>query len=787
MKLYRTNLLGSNPTNVYDKEKTFYTGRFAQKTLPSPFNSTQVFGAPLTKFLDTFTDATGFLPGQMCLTSNNRLYVLMSLPVTGVANQIAMYNFDRDTGAYSYVGKIAFSVAAATIVVRGFKVDDSNASNVKIFIGHTSTSVTTGGLMMINKVAVSNFVPIGFSTFYTAITDDVSGVYNLQLPQEVGGATLMTALAGVSAPATWSTNGAINTKVFAHNGISATHQQVAFDYAAAPLMNSIGVSTATAVNTTGVSTTFTMTGNTLKVGDQVVIINAPPTAYNLTGAATAQSIYFVVATNFVSGSTFSLSGTAGGAIVNGSTAVISSFARALGQSTNLFVAKTANLPSLGAGTLLQSNSENYSKPTSAPLALVNQECIFMATTTNYILGKISELYSQQTGTLNATTTISGLTSTVGLSIGQTVFAGTSIPAGATIASIFDATTVIISAAATTSGSATVTFGAILWPSMQSINVSGSGLDYVTPTPINAGFDNRIDRIVSLVAGSVTLVKKWVNSMIEANSGSTGNGFMEAQSHVTDPVQLAAIGAIEMSDGWVFYASSATVGQRGIIAFNLGCDSQFGLSYLVSPVVATPGGQYLKSIESIEEMFDFTGSGVFSYRTSAAKTDAIFNTPTGGWVEVSVAKGLNILLNNFTQFRVDASVLALPASANVSVTTPLQVADIEFGTEQPSEISDYWDFSFKDSDDALPTRAGFIQRIVYASGTVPKLWFRAHDTNNNLVTQADSVTNIGNFEYSTDDGLTWNPLGVIPNVIGTRIRYNWTTPPGVDVRVSIRES
>jgi hypothetical protein len=31
------------------------------------------------------------------------------------------------------------------------------------------------------------------------------------------------------------------------------------------------------------------------------------------------------------------------------------------------------------------------------------------------------------------------------------------------------------------------------------------------------------------------------------------------------------------------------------------------------------------------------------------------------------------------------------------------------------------------------------------------------------------------------------LGTIPNVIGTLVRYNFTSPPGVDIRPSIKDS
>lgn len=785
MKAYLAGLLNS-VTGTYDKTKTTIAGRVAQKTLPSPNDSTQVLGPPLTKFLDVFTDTLGtFLPGMMHLTANNRLFILQATPATGVANTVVMYNFNKTTGVYSYVGKIAFAVASATIVARGFKVDDSNTSNIKIFIGYTATVVTTGGLMMINKVALSNFVPSGFPTFYTAQANDVAGVYHLQAPVEVGGATLMTTLAGISVPGPASANPAVNTKVYAHNGISATHQIYVMDYSSAPSMASLGTSTVTAGNTTGANTTFTMTGNTLAVNDTVVITSNAPTGYTNSAVNGAQTIYYVVATNFVAGSTFSLSATLGGAIVNGSTvSTTATFARALGQCTNLFVAKTANLPSLGGGTLLLTNSENYCVPPTGTNS--GQDCVFMSTTTNFFRGKLSELYSIQTGTLNGTINVTGLTSTAGLNINQTVF-GTGIPLGATIASIVSGTAITLSVAATTSGAQSLSFGATLWPSLELVNVTGTGIDYVVPVPVYAAFDDTLDRVLYPVNGAITLVKQFINSSIESNYGSTGNVYMEAQSHVTDGLQLATVANFENSQGWVLYSSSTTTGQRGIIAMDLRSDYKYGYSYVVSPVISTPGLQTLAFVGALQQIAEYTGPAVFQYRTAATSGDSLFNTATAGWTTISPTKSLNLALNNFTQFRALFSVTASPTMANTAVTTPAQISEIRFTTVLLAEISDYWDYSFNDSTSAIPTRVGFSLRTAYATGTVPKLYYRAYDTAGNLLTTADTVTNASNFQYSTDSGVTWLPLGTIPNVANTRIRYTYTTPPGVDIRISLKET
>jgi hypothetical protein len=782
MKQYNVGFQNSMSTS-YDATKTFLAGLMAQKTLPAPYNGNTVIGSPLSKFIDVQTDTApvaAVLPGMMYYTANNRLFILASALATGVLNAILCYNFDKATGASSYVGKILFSVASpATPTARGFKVDDSNTSNIKIFIGFTDTTATTGGVMMLNKVSLANFTSIG-TTYYTAQANDVPGVYLLQSPYEVGGANLQTAVSGMSLPGTWSANSAINTKLYSHNGVSATHQFYVFDYSTAPQLTAMGVGTGSC--TSGAATWTFSTNHGLAVNDTVIITANAPTAFTVSTATSAQTIYYVIATGLTA-TQFQLSATLGGAALSPtSTIATTTFARALGQSNNLFVAKTANLPTLGAGTLLLTNSENACVPQSG--ALNGQDCVHMATTTNFLLGKISELYTVQTGTLNATTTVTGLT-TSALTVGMSVM-GTGIGSGTTIATIVNSTTVTMNIPATGSGSQSLTFGASLWPSLTPVNVLGTGIDYVLPTPLNCVYDFVVDKVMYLVAGSIVMMKNFVNSALFGNFGSTGNAYMEAQNHITDTSNLAAVNSFEAKAGWSFLSSSATTGQRGIIAVNHRADDLFNYSYIVSPVLATPGAQTLVDISSVEQMFDFTSACNFYYKTAATSGASIFSDPTTGWTYIETSKILNIALSNFTQFRIAPSMISNTTVAYLSVTTPAQVVDLQFATALLAEISDMWDYSQNDSSSAIPTRVGFVLRTAYATGTVPKLHFKAYDTSGVQIVAADTVANAGNFEYSSDAGVTWHSLGTIPNVVGTRIRYTFTTPPGVDVRVGLME-
>ena len=779
MKSYSAGLL-NDVVSVYDKTKTTIAGRVAQKTI----NSTSVIGPPLTKFIDVFTDSLGtFIPGKMFLSPNGRLYVLMSAPVTGVLNQIACYDFNLTTGVTTYRGKIAFSISAQTIVVvRGFKVDDSNTSNIKIFYTCISNGVLTGGVYMLNKVALTDFVPAGFPTIYTAISNDVKGVYTLQAPLESGGANLLTTTTGLSVPFS-SVDASINTKVFVHNGVAATHQYYVFDYSVAPTITSMGTATSSA-NTTGAAAIFTVVGNTLAIGDPIVVTSNAPTPLVLTSAVTAQTVYYVSSANFTNGTSFSVAASAAvlGTAINLTLATSgTTFIRANGQTVTQFVAKTGNLPAL-AGVLLLNNSENYAMPSHT--ANSGLDCVFFTTSTTMYLGKYTDLWSTQTGTTNATINVTGLASTTGLTVGQTVF-GTGIPAATTIATIAGPTSITLSVAATTSTTQTLTFGAILWANLVNANVIGTGTDYTVPLPINAVYSTECDAAILSVTGIYSFVKKFQNSVLLGQVGVAGNTYLEAQNHITDQFSLATLSDLEQGGGWLL-ASSLTLPQRGIVALDIRSDDLFNYSYFITPIMPAVGAT-LKAVETVEQLFDFTSSVVIQYRTGTSTSDAIFNTATGGWVEIGIASDLSIETNSgYVQFRISYAMVSPPGGNGPSITTPAQISDLLLATQPNTEISDYWDYDYDGSSTTVPTRVGFKLRLAYTA-TVPTLYYRAYDESNALLVNHNTVTNAANFQYSTDQGLNWLPLGTISNVVGTKIRYTYTTPPGVNIRVSIRES
>jgi len=122
-----------------------------------------------------------------------------------------------------------------------------------------------------------------------------------------------------------------------------------------------------------------------------------------------------------------------------------------------------------------------------------------------------------------------------------------------------------------------------------------------------------------------------------------------------------------------------------------------------------------------------------------------------------------------------------------VSIPLQLIEAFLIHQPNNELSDNWVGSVDNTATGTPSRSAF-RLIKTYTGSVPKLYFRAYDDSGALVASANTVDNPTLFEYSSNNGSSWNPLGTIPNVtLTTELRYNWASPPGVRVTVSLRES
>jgi len=320
----------------------------------------------------------------------------------------------------------------------------------------------------------------------------------------------------------------------------------------------------------------------------------------------------------------------------------------------------------------------------------------------------------------------------------------------------------------------LTSGAVTWPSLVTSNILGTVNQIITPALSLATWSNVLDRAVYITNNNILVIKPVVNNTIDKIFGGANNIYRETFTSDVIPLQWLNAGALDVEDGWLMVQTITNVGQRGVLLCDLRSDEQFEYSYIVTKVLDTPNSVY-KFITTIDKIYDFTGSLRVQYRTSG------FGSVSGGWTDIAFAEDLTLVATgNQVQFKILFDTLGLDTSIHA------QLRDFFLGFESNVGISDNWEFSDDFSDNNVPSRCAFRLKKAYTS-TVPQLYFRAYDLSDALLVNHNTVAQAAQFEYSTNDGTSWNPLGTIPNTVGTLIRYTFTSPPGVNIRPGLKES
>lgn len=320
----------------------------------------------------------------------------------------------------------------------------------------------------------------------------------------------------------------------------------------------------------------------------------------------------------------------------------------------------------------------------------------------------------------------------------------------------------------------LTAGAVTWPSLVTSNTLGTANQITTPTLALATWSNVLDRAIYLTNNNILVMKQVVNNVIDKIFGGANNIYREAFTSDTIPLQWLTAGALDVEDGWLLVQMITNSGQRGVLLCDLRSDQLFDYSYIVTKVLDTPNSVY-KFITTIDKLYNDTGSLRIQYRTSG------FGSISGGWTDIGFAEDLtSVATGAQVQFKILFDTLALGTSIHA------QLCNFFLGFESNVNISDNWEFSDDFSDNNVPSRCAFRLKKAYTS-VVPQLHFRAYDLSDALLVNHNTVAQAAQFEYSTNNGVSWLPLGTIPNVVGTLIRYTFTAPPGVDIRPGLKES
>lgn len=318
----------------------------------------------------------------------------------------------------------------------------------------------------------------------------------------------------------------------------------------------------------------------------------------------------------------------------------------------------------------------------------------------------------------------------------------------------------------------LTTGATAWPSLETYNILSPTIS--TPSALFGSFLESVQKWVYATNTSKFVQKSDGNNTIDRVWGSLFNRVLEASPMDTVNFGMPALTGFENRDGWLMINSS-TASFRGVIFMDFRSDSYFDYSYVVSPVY-TVNSATLRFLATVEALYESTGTIVFQYRTSG------FGSISGGWIDIATAEDLSIAMGNEIQFKILFDI------ANEDASTPAQVISLMLGVQGTDDLSDQWVGSPLNSQEGPPTRFAFRLQYAYESGTVPELIVQVYDDTDTLVANKSTVSNAADFEYSTNNGTSWNALGTIPNTaLTTELRLNLGSMPGTIVRARVMEA
>jgi hypothetical protein len=782
MKLKDTELL-TDVVSVYDQTKTTIQGNMLQKT----FNGVNVLGAPVTKHLDVVTDSTHIPNGFTFCTENGRLFIvgaaIGTTAPTVAQHPILLYNFNLTTGAASYVGRIVVQLPVSGTTAHTFRsikvIDGVGTTGWKLYLT-TFQTVFTSGQFLINDLAQSDFVqgalppPIAIATgsnqkaLYhlgrTAISENFIGtptlgtpvVFNVAAHPYVNGDQVL--ISSQVGPAWTASTFAVNTKYFVVNAASGTFQLSA-TLGGAPIGAAAGP---TSVVINAINTEI----------DPSNAIYDPSTQrlYTHVGLAAAHQ-YFVRDT---------------------------SVAPAYTADTSITITSAA------PGKVLFPSGHNY-KENDTVILLGGSIPGGLATLTTYFVRNVTATdfeLSATAGGVGITTTTAGSV-TIGRAWGYTnsqwLHRTSILPALTGVILLTDSENHAVPVNTPVNGAilngnscgflatttnmylgllSELTAGATTWPSLTTSNYLGPIGQLIIGAAVNASWSNSIDQAIFNFNTVKFATKKIINNQVDTIFGQMGVKQYEGVSTAPgiELEYLAAPIGFANQFGWLFVVQGgATAGQRGIIAMDLKSDIACETSFIVTKVLDFVPTTTIKLLKATVENEDPGAQLAVFYRTSG------FGSVSGGWTMIDPNDLLALGSVSQIQFKLGVKVQCIGKSS------PLQISGFEVGYDSLEEMSDNWEYSYDDSSVGTPTRCGFRLKAAYASAIPSSLTFRAFDLSNTQLVSQSITSNPGNFQYSTDGGTTWLALGTIPNVVGTLVRYTFTSPPGVDIRPSLKDS
>lgn len=780
MKLLDLKLLESVGTS-YDQTRTTLAGRVSQRTI----DSKPVLGPSPTRFLDVFSDTAGaFTPTTtMFATDSGRLFMIGA--IASGALPVVLYEINQTTGVHQYIGRINIAVPASPAIVhtiRSIKVLDSGTTGWKIYIVASGTVLIGGsGVLLANNIARADFSQVSPPTIPFATGNNQKAVYQLgRLPSLSSRSMTITLGTPVKfnfaghgfsnndqvyftsqVGAAWTASTfAANTKYFVRNAsandfeLSATFNGTSINAAAGP----------TSVVMQPVNQEIDAFGAIIDV--------AANRLYTHVGTA-ANPQYFVRDTSVApTYSTLSVD------IVSGTPAKIGLIGHGLTENEPVqFLA--GSLPAAFAlnTTYFVRNltANDFELSATAGGASINAVTSAVGVTLGKAFGYTNSQWLHQTsilpaiaGTLLASTDVDAIATPTNAPLNGSLLNGQKCAFFATSTNLY------------LGRLDELTPGATTWASLTTSNMLGLPSQIVTPVVVTASWSDALDSAIVLIGSAATnafrfMLKKVENNKLTALFGDYCMEFYETTTKEAYELRPSSPYLnFTNNSGWIFALSSAT-GQRGVFASDVRSDSLFDHSYIVSKVVTLPQNAVLKAVDVEKELIKTGGEVKVEYRLSG------FGSISGGWVELDPDQELAIPAGSQIQFKLSFK------SHTFDRTSHVQVSDLLIGYDAPEELSDNWEYSYDDSSAGSPTRIGFRLKQAYSAAIPSTLRFQASDLSGTILVSQTITSNPTNFQYSTDGGTTWLALGTVPNTVGTLVRYTFTSPPGTDIRPSLKDS
>jgi hypothetical protein len=780
MKLLDLNLLNSVGTS-YDQTRTTLAGRVTQRTI----DAKPVLGPSPTRFLDVFSDTVGAVTPTaiMFASDNGRIFVLGA--ISAGALPILCYEINQSTGVHTYVGRVNMAVPASPAIVhtiRSLKVLDTGTSGWKIYAIATGTILLGGsGVLLANNIARSDFTQVSPPTIPFATGSNQKAVYQLGRLASLNSRSMTITLGtpvkfnlaghGFSnndqvyftsqvGPAWTSSTFAVNTKYFVRNAsandfeLSASFNGASIGAAAGPtsvvmqplnqeldafgaIIDVAGNRLYTHVGTAANPQYFVRdisVAPTYSTQSAQITVASPAkvqiTAHGLTENEPVQFLSGVMPTGFALNTTYFVRN------VTANDFEISATAGGAGIN---------NTSIIGTGEL------------GKAFGYTNSQWLHATS----ILPAIA-------GTLLATTDVDAIANPVNAPLNGGLLNGQRCAFFATSTNLY------------LGRLDELTSGTTTWPSLTTSNLLGTPSQIVAPIPISASWSDSLDQAIVLVGQAATNAFRFLLKKVENNkiTGLFGDYCMEwYEASFKEAYELRPSTPylnFTNSAGWLFAVSTAT-GQRGVFAADLRSDTLTDFSYIVSKVVNLPDNSILKDVQIMRELVKTGGEVKVEYRTSG------FGSISGGWTELDADQELSIPIADQIQFKLSFKTFSFDRTSHV------QVSDLFIGYEAQEELSDNWEYSYDDSSSGSPTRCGFRLKEAYVSGIPSTLTFRAFDLSGTQLVSDSITSQPTRFQYSIDNGISWLPLGTIPNTVGTLVRYTFTSPPGTDVRPSLKDS